>query len=306
MPKMFVEKSVDIHAPAQKVYEVISDFHNWRPWSPWLICEPEADVEVRPDGKYYEWNGKRTGSGNMTILTESSPTAIDYDLTFLKPWKSQAKVQFRLNEQDGNTKVTWNLDSRIPFFMFWMKKQMEAFVGMDYERGLTMLKDYVEQGSVDCTLNFQGEEQFSGCKYLGIKRQVPMSKIQDMQQDFDKLGAYAHENSDNIDGVPFTIYHKWELVKGQVQYTAGIPVKDYPDSIPSGMITGSIPASKVYTLQHVGPYKFLGNAWTTMQMMMRGKEFKAVKGIHPWESYGNMPGEVPDKELITNIHFAVK
>jgi hypothetical protein len=40
--------------------------------------------------------------------------------------------------------------------------------------------------------------------------------------------------------------------------------------------------------------------------MQRAKEFKQKKGFHPFETYVNMPGEVPDTELITDIHFGIK
>ena len=307
MPKMFVEKSAHVNAPIQKVYDTISDFHHWEAWSPWLITDPNAKVDVRADGKYYEWSGPRTGDGNMTILNESAPNRVDYDLTFLKPWKSVAKVAFILAEDDGKTKVTWNLDSSLPFFLFWMKKSMTAFVGNDYQRGLNMLKEYVEDGSVKSRLNFKGSDQFAGCQYVGIKRDVSIPDMsQEMSADFERIGTYAKELGDQAAGAPFSIYHKWDMVKQQATYTAALPVKSLPSSLPDGMSTGAIPATKVYTVQHVGAYHHLGNAWSTLYMMQRGKEFKAVKGIHPFETYENMPGEVPEEELITNINFAVK
>ena len=73
-----------------------------------------------------------------------------------------------------------------------------------------------------------------------------------------------------------------------------------------GIKSGEIPATKVHTLRHVGSYVHLGNAWTTLYSMQRNKEFKSAKGIHPFETYVNMPGQVPDKDLITDIHFPVK
>ena len=36
---------------------------------------------------------------------------------------------------------------------------MEAFIGMDYDRGLLMLKDLVEKGSVPSKLDFIGEQK---------------------------------------------------------------------------------------------------------------------------------------------------
>lgn len=32
--------------------------------------EPETELDVAADAKSYSWNGKRTGSGNMKILSE--------------------------------------------------------------------------------------------------------------------------------------------------------------------------------------------------------------------------------------------
>ena len=64
------------------------------------------------------------------------------DLTFLKPCKSQAKVAFYLKEEGASTQVRWTMDSVLPFFLFWMKKSMEAYISQDYGRGLRLLKDF--------------------------------------------------------------------------------------------------------------------------------------------------------------------
>jgi hypothetical protein len=128
----------------------------------------------------------------------------------------------------------------------------------------------------------------------------------DMEADFTKLWEAIGGQKDLVAGEPFSIYHKFDMVKEQVSYTCGVPVSSYPDSLPSGVFTDNMEPMKIYTLRHIGPYIHLGNAWTTMQMMMRNKEFRAVKGIHPFETYANAPGEVDEKELITDINFAVK
>ena len=88
--------------------------------------EPETKVTVRSDAKYYEWEGDRVGSGNMKIIKEVENATVDYDLMFLKPWKSKAKVSFYLKPEGTSTSVTWTMDSSLPFFLFWMKKMTEA------------------------------------------------------------------------------------------------------------------------------------------------------------------------------------
>lgn len=307
MPKMHIDRSVVIDAPLEKVKSTVNDFHHWQPWSPWLISDPEAQVDVRADGKYYEWQGPRSGSGNMTVLKEAEHRT-DYDLTFLKPWKSKAKVAFKFVAQgDQSTKVSWTMDSSLPFFMFFMAKSMTAFVSSDYDRGLNMLKDYIEAGSVPSKLVFKGESRFEGVKFVGIKRATSISDMDvKMSADFETIGKYAEEQGDNVAAPPMSIYHKWDMVKQAAEYSAVLPVQDVPSDLPSEMYSGSIPEGKIHTVQHIGAYRHLGNAWTTMYMLQRAKEFKPLKHVHPFETYENAPGEVPDEELITNVNFMVK
>lgn len=307
MPKMHVSKSVSINAPVEKILPAINDFSHWTAWSPWLIMEPEATVNVSDDKKYYSWQGKRVGEGEMKITNENSTKSIDYDLTFLKPWKSEAKVKFELQENGDSTHVTWLMDSSLPFFLFWMKKMMVAFVGKDYERGLNMLKDYVETGHVPSKLDFDGVSSYNGCDYVGIKSECSMKNMgPSMEKDFEKLGNWIKENSDLVADKPFSIYHKWDMVNEKVTYTSGIPVKSKPSSVPTGMTSGSIPSTSVYSISHTGPYRHLGNAWSTGFNMKQSKAFKMNKKVDTFETYVSDPAEVSENELITTVHFPVK
>ena len=105
MPAMHITRSIVIDKPISDIRNVVTDFHHWRPWSPWLIAEPEATLDVRADGKYYNWKGKRVGSGEMTVLYESHDR-IDYDLTF-KPHAG------RFEEAIVNFPGIWGLDAAI-------------------------------------------------------------------------------------------------------------------------------------------------------------------------------------------------
>ncbi|MEP4535236.1 MAG: SRPBCC family protein [Cyclobacteriaceae bacterium] len=307
MPKMILDRSIEIDAPKDKVFQVISDFNHWKPWSPWMIMEPEATMTIDEDSRYYSWEGKRVGTGNMKIRSEVENTSVDYDLNFLTPWKSYADVRFELEEKEGKTTATWFMESSLPWFLFWMKKMMTAFVGMDFQRGLNMLKEYVESGAVSSRLDFVGKSTYPGCKYIGIKTDCTIDSISEaMSGDIDKLMTVAGQNIDNVAGEIFSIYHKWDMVKRKVSYTSGVPVKEIPADLPEGLIAGVIPELSVYTLRHVGPYLHLGNAWTTLYSMERNKEIKCDKKHHPFETYMNNPAEVSPAELITEIHFPLK
>ena len=43
-----------------------------------------------------------------------------------------------------------------------------------------------------------------------------------------------------------------------------------------------------------------------MSNIVRGKEIKVRKGIHPFETYMNDPSTTEANDLITHINFAVK
>ncbi len=307
MPKLYVEKSITIQAPVEKVFNTINDFTTWTRWSPWLIMEPEAKVTVSDDKKSYEWEGKKVGSGEMKISREEKNKSIHIDLTFLTPYKSHAKVWFEIQKEGKGTKVTWFMDSSLPFFMFWMKKMMIAFLGMDYHRGLEMLKDYVEDGDVHSKMSFDGAGKYEGCKYIGVKTTTDIAGIgPSMEKDFEKIWSYLEKHKEIVDGKGIAIYHKWQIVKGKCEYTAAVPVREFPADLPQGLITGEVPSTPIYKITHTGPYRHLGNAWSTMQNLQRNKAFKMNKNIHPFENYVNMQGDVKDNELTTEIIFATR
>ncbi|HCX22652.1 MAG: hypothetical protein CMB80_06050 [Flammeovirgaceae bacterium] len=307
MPKFHVEKSIIIDSSPQTVYELVSNLSHWNKWSPWLVLEPEAKFNVAADGDSYTWEGERVGSGEMKVLKREENKAVNYDLHFLKPWKSQADIRFEIKEHGKQTKVIWLMDSKLPFFMFFLKNMMVAMLGMDFNRGLNMLKDLAEDGEVHSKLDFMGETEYPGCTYIGISRETAIDEMgPTMEQDFGMLMEYMGDKTDKISSEPVTIYHKFEMVKGKAKYTAAIPVSEVPDNLPSGVITGHIPKTRIYKLRHTGKYDHLGNPWSAMMNLQRAKVFKPAKGIHPFESYMNSPAETDPKNLITDVNFAVK
>jgi len=125
MPKMKVIKSIYIDSAPEKIYPIISDLNNWQEWSPWVIAEPRAQLNVSSDGKFHEWDGDIIGAGNLKIQDEVENQSVTMALNFLKPWKSKAVTSFTLKKKKKGTEVVWTMDSSLPFFLFWMKKQME-------------------------------------------------------------------------------------------------------------------------------------------------------------------------------------
>lgn len=307
MPKFSVEKSIQINAPQQQVFEILKDMSQWPAWNPWLVAEPDAKVKSSDDRSYYEWDGSRIGSGNMTVRNTRDKDVIEYNLQFLKPWKSTADITMKLAPDANGTKVTWHMNSSLPWFMFWMKKQMTAYIGSDYDRGLLNLKDYAEEGRVHSKMDFEGIRTVEGTDYIGLERKCSIDQMPAlMEQDLHKLAATCEDLPDADMRKVMVQYKKWDFVNRTCIYKTMLPVAAVPANLGSEWTSGTLSKAKVYRIKHTGAYRHLGNAWSTASMMARNKEIKPIKNFHPFETYGNSPKDTKENDLITYINFPVK
>jgi len=92
MPKMKVIKSIYIDSAPEKIYPIISDLNNWQEWSPWVIAEPRAQLNVASDGKFHEWDGDIIGlreeGGKCDLLPNDSK---------LRNYTEELQIQFLAN-----------------------------------------------------------------------------------------------------------------------------------------------------------------------------------------------------------------
>lgn len=308
MPQLFIRKTILIEKDCLSIFNIINDFHHWPKWSPWLIADPQAIVTIDPNGKYFNWKSPILGSGEMSLIHEEGCQLINYDLQFFKPWKSNAKVTFYFNSKDKGTEVVWTMKSSLPFYLFWMKKQMEAFVGMDYDRGLLLLKDLVEKGTPQCTLKIEGIIPFNPTHYFGYRRKTSLTKFKDdMAKDFKDLFPYMTEHyKDVVSGMPFSIYHQFDVLKGKVEYTIGFPIKYPIITNHKNYFVNNLPKMTVHSIELIGAYKHLANAWAAQMMYQRSKKFKPLKKAPPFEIYLNNPMDTPETELKTKVMYPVR
>ena len=98
-------------------------------------------------GAIYEWHGNsKAGQGRMVIADTAPPTKIAIDLHFLKPFRAENVARFKLEPQDGSTRVSWTLDGKSPFIAKVMHVffDMDRMIGRDFETGLANLKAIAE------------------------------------------------------------------------------------------------------------------------------------------------------------------
>lgn len=306
MPAFTVRSTITVKAPIAEVYALVRDFKKWPDWSPWLVMEPDCKLTFDEDGRGYAWDGTVVGAGRIDVTDEREPERIAHKLTFLRPWKSTANVGFAFAERDDGVEVTWSMDSALPWFMFWMTKSMTAYVRMDFERGLRMLKDLAETGAVPSALTFPGTNQAKGFHYVAIRRTCSFSEVGDrITADLRKIGAWLHEKDIPSANKGFSLYHRFDPGKGQVEYTTGFAVKRPPQT-PASFTAGSWPALKTYAVQHKGAYHHVGNAWAAAMARARAKTFRQIKAFPPFEIYENDPQTTPAEERLCTVHFPCK
>lgn len=304
-----VEKTIVIHAPKEKVIPYIQDFHKWMLWSPWNILEPECPVEMSGNigetGYTMCWDGSIIGSGK-NILKHIDERGYHYDLEFIKPFRSHAKTSVLVVEEHGNTKVTWTMDSSLPFFMFFMVTMMKNWIGMDYERGLQMLKEIVEKGSIQAKTTNNGIIEKKGFSYIGIQRTVDMQDLASaMSKDFETIVTDVIKKRGKGAEHWICVYPKINMRTMQFTYIAAISDEQLQDvDLGPQYIKGNIADGKALEIKHVGSYQFLGNAWSMGMMYMRAK--KHTGAGKPYEQYWNSPQETKPEDLQTSIFFPVK
>lgn len=309
--KYHLSRSITIDAPVKKVRPHVADFNKWEAWSPWDVVDPDqkSKSEGKPGevGHKMSWEGEITGSGKMAIEKVEGDNFY-HDLEFLAPFKSKAKTSVLLKEEGGKTKVTWTMDSSMPFFLFFMVKTMKSWIEMDYDRGLRMLKAVVEKGKVNAKTTNEGVVDFEGFGYVGLQNTAHADEMpKKMSKDFEKLMKDLEKNSVKAEKW-ICVYPKVKMAKKLFTWVASASDENLKDKdLGSEYVKGEIKSGKMLKIRHKGSYQFLGNAWSMGMMYVQSKKKEGMKqGDKPFEFYVNSPVDTKEEDLITEIYFPLK
>lgn len=151
-----VERSEQIDAPPQRIYDQIADFHNWTNWSPWEGTDPAlrrtySGAAAGP-GAVYAWSGNRkAGQGRMEITDAAEPSRVHIDLQFEKPFKSRSETLFTISPEGSASRVTWTMSGKKTLMTRAMGifTSMDKMIGPDFEKGLDKLKAVAEHSQAE-------------------------------------------------------------------------------------------------------------------------------------------------------------
>lgn len=308
MPKFSVSRSITIEKHPDEVFDIVSDFGTWTQWSPWLCAEPDAEVKVSTDsasiGAKYSWNGKIVGAGELQHDRLEKGKRIEDTIRFLKPFKSQSDVSFDFEPVAAGTKTTWNMNGSLPWFMFWMKPMMESFIGMDYERGLKMLKEWMETNRIKSKSESKGVQSVGPLNMSGIRRTSKLSEIAAfMEKDLHNAKQKLEQNDVAILGC-MSVYHNFKIKTQIMDYTSGFVTQGSVD-VP-GLSNWNIGNVNALRVDHTGSYDHLGNAWFAANQIARNTPGMKQSKAGAFEVYKNDPTDTAEEDLITEIYLPLK
>jgi hypothetical protein len=144
-PERFrIERSALISAPAEVVFPLINDFHQWARWSPWEKLDPKMEKTfggpTAQPGSTYAWSGNsKAGSGRITLMESKPGELVSIKLEFFKPLPATNQGSFTLAPSGGATRVTWSMEGKNTLMGKVMSPFMDGIVGKEFERGLASM-----------------------------------------------------------------------------------------------------------------------------------------------------------------------
>ncbi len=147
------EGEVVINKSKQEVFDYVKLLQNQNNFSVWAKIDPGMKKEFRgTDGtegfvSAWESNHKDVGQGEQEIKKITGSDRIDYEIRFIKPFKSVAQSHMTLEAAgDNQTKVKWGFSGSMayPFNLMRLFMDMEKTINNDLQTGLDNLKGIME------------------------------------------------------------------------------------------------------------------------------------------------------------------
>jgi hypothetical protein len=149
-----VAREVVINKSKSFVFNYLRLLKNQSNFNVWSSLDPAMKTEYRGtdghEGFVSAWDSdnKNVGKGEQEILKIVDGERIDYELRFLKPFKSTSWAFITTASAEGNkTLVHWEFNGKMkyPTNLTLLFMNMEKLVGKDLATGLDNLKNILEK-----------------------------------------------------------------------------------------------------------------------------------------------------------------
>jgi hypothetical protein len=149
-----VGKEVVINKPKTTVFDYLRHLKNQNKFSVWGSLDPNMKADFRgtdgTEGFVSAWDSdvKNVGKGEQEILKIIDGERIDYEIRFIKPFKSTSWAYIKTTAvAENQTRVLWEFNGKMnyPTNLMLLFMNMEKMVGGDLDKGLQNLKSILEK-----------------------------------------------------------------------------------------------------------------------------------------------------------------
>ena len=148
-----VGREIVVNKPKAEVFSYLKLLKNQNKFSAWGSLDPNMKTEYHgtdgTEGFISAWKSenKNVGEGAQEILKIVDGERIDYELRFLKPFKSTSYAYLTTAAVDSNqTRIHWEFNGKMkyPGNLMLLFMNMEKMIGNDLDKGLQNLKITLE------------------------------------------------------------------------------------------------------------------------------------------------------------------
>ncbi len=152
LTEIHITKKVAIDGTQQEVFDMVKYLGNFPKWSPFLEADPSQQYEVKGTdgqvGAQFHWEGNGGKDlGYQEIVKIDNLNFIGTRCDIQKPFKATPTFDYTFSKSSDGVVVTqdFKVESGIVEALFMWLFGAKAEMASTNERGLTLLKNYVER-----------------------------------------------------------------------------------------------------------------------------------------------------------------
>lgn len=312
--RIVVERSIEIERPQVQVFAVVNDLSRFNDWSPWYPLDPDAEYRYEGPpagvGAVMHWQGNEQVRTGSLRITETRPPAQVLTEVEFGGAPEPAISEFRIEAlSDERSRISWSFSANMKGPVArWFGLLMPGYIGSDYEKGLSALKQLVEAEPVEDFSDLDvREETMSGYDVIVIAGSAPEGDAEaasaELGTRYGELLAYAERHGLELVGQPLTMTESLE--SDTWRFLAALPVRSSAvDAREDGIERVRTRTGSALVVEHVGPYRKLAELRRRLDAYAR--THGRIRDGAILEIYVSDPGSTPEEQLVTRVIYPVK
>jgi uncharacterized protein YndB with AHSA1/START domain len=140
-----VVRSVEVAAPADKIWALLQDPREWKRWTVWNQRDPAMQITYSGPpsgvGAGWAWKSASEGGGEMKFTAAEPNRRLAYDLRF-PDWEGTSTGTLLLEPGPAGTRVVWTMNGDLGNSLIgrWFGLFADRMIGPDFDAGLARLK----------------------------------------------------------------------------------------------------------------------------------------------------------------------